>query len=174
MVVRFRFAEKTDQPSFTTFVCTSPVPPNRQIDGIWVKGEKLHPEPWALLVQKLIHNSPVYHDKDCWIRVGVDDQTGNLTSYCAVVHKGNGVYEIAIIAVSRKLRGLGLGTQALRDAISTATYDAVHRNLDPVFVATIDENNRASAHLFSSFGFQLVKTYDPDRHGFTFNLWARR
>nr|WP_223846919.1 GNAT family N-acetyltransferase [Bifidobacterium biavatii] len=125
-------------------------------------------------MQRLIHNSPIYHDKDCWIRVGVDDETGNLASYCAVAHKGNGVYEIAVIAVSRRLRGLGLGTQALRDAMAVATRDAVQRDLNPVFIATIDENNRASAHLFASFGYQLIRTYEKDRHGFVFNLWARR
>nr|WP_274619270.1 GNAT family N-acetyltransferase [Bifidobacterium amazonense] len=126
------------------------------------------------MVQKLIHNSPVYHEKDCWIRVGVDDETGGLASYCAVVHRGDGVYEIALIAVSRRLRGLGLGTQALRDAMATATRNAVQRGLDPAFVATIDEDNRASAHLFASFGYQLMRTYERDRHGFVFNLWARR
>ncbi|KAA8818517.1 GNAT family N-acetyltransferase [Bifidobacterium reuteri] len=174
MPVRFRFADKSDQSRFTSFSCTDPVPANRQIDGRWVKGSQLHPEPWALLVQRLIHNSPIYHDKDCWIRVGVDDETGNLASYCAVAHKGNGVYEIAVIAVSRRLRGLGLGTQALRDAMAVATRDAVQRDLNPVFIATIDENNRASAHLFASFGYQLIRTYEKDRHGFVFNLWARR
>ena len=157
-----------------SFVCTDPVPPNRQIHGRWIKGEQLHPEPWALLVQKLIHNSPVYHEKDYWIRVGVDDETGDLASYCAVVHRGDGIYEIAVIAVSRRLRGLGLGTQTLRDAMAVATRDAVQRDLNPVFVANIDEDNRASAHLFASFGYQLIRTYERDRRGFVFNLWARR
>ncbi|PLS27696.1 hypothetical protein [Bifidobacterium parmae] len=91
-LIDFRFVRKGDERLFPLFTCTVPVPRNREVDGIWVKGESLHPYPWELLVQRLVRHSALYLSSDNWIRVGIADD-GEIATYCAVARKaaGNGL-----------------------------------------------------------------------------------
>lgn len=169
--LNFRFIEKQDAPMLAGFSCTVPAEKNRQVNGRWIKGKDSHPYPYELLVQKLIHNSPLWMSETDWIRVGTDAQ-GHIQSYCAVHQAELGLFEIAIIAIQNSWQGRGVGRSVLADALRTARKQALKTGTEAKFIALIDVRNVRSAHLFHDFGFELVSHLPPDRRNNSYDVWS--